>query len=974
MRRVIANLLVLLGICLVPYAARAVDDSNLEYFTIETPHFYVHYYSGTEDLALRVAITCEEAHAALVPLLDWVPVKTHVNVVDKSDVANGSANVYGRNLMNIYGMPPEADSVLGFYDDWLRVLVYHEYTHILHIDTKSSIFPYINYVAGKVLAPNQTLPRWYVEGLATYHESNRTRGGRVNGALWDMWARAAALEGTFVDLGAATGLPVQWPAGNSAYLYGSLFLDWVFEHYGEDWGTRFNHEYGSRIIPWSLNTTAKEISGVTVEELWNQWTAHALARAEAQRVAVEAAGESKLQMVSSGDGGAHGYARLRPRFNTMTFFYNDFLSKPRYVEVQPGGELRDLVSVDGAFGPSSWSPDGMDLYFSQASPLKGVYNYQDIFAWNARTKSIRRITRGERAREPEISPDGRWLVYVRNDHGTMELVVRDLKFPTESPRVLTGGTKFEASNDAHWQQIATPRFSPDSSSVVYSAWRLDTGARDLWLVPVNGGSTRRLTANFALDLDPVFADQNHILFSSDRTGILNIFEYDLKTTEIRQLTNVTIGVTAPLRLGDRLYVTTYGADGYDVAWTPLTAAPPRVEPSVAVQDRLPPREYPTIDTREFKTTDYQSARWLLPQFFNPEFSAATSGTSLSGTVSGNDPLRQWNWELAAAKTFGQSIEEQGYSVGLSSSYRGLPVDVSVLARFREAPTTRDYFVANDNQFYLSKDWVVQTVVSRPFPGILDDFSMSASYTVQNASYEELPYVDPDPGDLEPIRPEAYWLNSLSLGLSYSDIERFPRSVSAERGFAGSVALSVQDPILGSDVEAVTVSYGLSGYLPNPLIHRHVFAALYSGGHASALGRGPGNFGLGGNAPQDVLSSVIFQDVNLRRVLRGYPVNFQVGPNLQLLSLSYRFPILDLDEGFGTLPVFFRQLKGDIFFESGAAYSGFLADADVIHGVGAEVVLNTRIAYYLGGNLRLGYARGLSDGGINEIYFLYGGGF
>ena len=973
MIRFFLKFFVVVGLLAFGQSAWAIDDPELEYFTIETPHFYVHYYTGIEDLALKVAITCEEAHATLSPLLDWVPAKVHVNVTDKSDVANGSANVYGRNLMNIYGMAPEADSVLGFYDDWLRVLVYHEYVHILHIDTKGSIFPYLNYVVGKVFAPNQTLPRWYTEGLATYHESARTRGGRVKGALWDMWSRMAALDGVFLDLGAATGSPTQWPGGNSAYLYGSLFLDWVFERYGEIYGTKFNHEYGRRIIPWSLNSTSLDISGVTVESLWNEWTAHAMARAQAQRIAVKAAGETRLHLVTSGDGGSHGFARIRPQFNTITFLYSDFDSTPRYVEIQPNGKLRDLVRVEGGFGPSAWTPDGMELVYSQANTIDAVYNIQDLFAWNAKTKTVRRITQSERAREPAISQDGRWLAYVRNVHGTMELMVRDFQHPSAEPRMLTGGTKFKGTQDGHWQQIATPQFSPDGKHIVYSAWRLDTGARDIWMISTMGGPAQRLTADFALDLDPVFLGNDRILFSSDRSGILNIYEYDLKTTQVRQVTNVVAGVTAPQLLGDKLFATTYASNGYDIVWMtpPSKTSLPARRPA---QDDYSARSYPVIDTSTFKKSDYQTSRWLMPLFLSPEFALVTSGSALGASVSGIDPVGKLNWELAAAVLFGDTIDQQGANVGAVMAFSGLPVNVSGIVRYREYPTTRSYFVASDDQLYLSQDWSAQVNASRPFPGILESFSLGASYSIQHSTFEELPYVASDPGDLEPVKPEEYWLNQVSLSLSFSDVDRYPRSISAEKGVVASVSVSVQDPILGSDIEAVSVGYGLSVFLPNPLLRRHVLAALYSGAHTSNLGRSPGNFGLGGNAPQDVLSSVIFQEISLRRVLRGYPVNYQVGPNLQLLSLNYRFPILDLDDGFGTIPVFFRQLKGAVFYETGAAYTGFLADADLISGVGAEVLLSTTFAYYLSGNLRLGYARGLSEGGINEFYFLYGGGF
>ena len=61
-------------------------------------------------------------------------------------------------------------------------------------------------------------------------------------------------------------------------------------------------------------------------------------------------------------------------------------------------------------------------------------------------------------------------------------------------------------------------------------------------------------------------------------------------------------------------------------------------------------------------------------------------------------------------------------------------------------------------------------------------------------------------------------------------------------------------------------------------------------------------------------------------------------------------------------------------DQGAAYDGFLADARLLTGFGAELLLESVFAYYLFGNLRLGYARGLGPDGIHEVYALFGGGF
>ncbi|MEZ4468793.1 MAG: hypothetical protein R3F43_31290 [bacterium] len=66
-------------------------DGDLVWRTIDA-HFALHFPEGLERVAFRAARLCEEAHAALTPLLDHVPDRrTHVALTDYGDFANGSA-------------------------------------------------------------------------------------------------------------------------------------------------------------------------------------------------------------------------------------------------------------------------------------------------------------------------------------------------------------------------------------------------------------------------------------------------------------------------------------------------------------------------------------------------------------------------------------------------------------------------------------------------------------------------------------------------------------------------------------------------------------------------------------------------------------------------------------------------------------------------------------------------------------------
>ena len=124
---------------------------------------------------------------------------------------------------------PELWSSLGYYDDWLRVLIYHEFVHILHNDTVTGLSSFFNFFVGKRLAPNRMAPEWLIEGLAVYHESKRTPAGRLNASLEDVAETKALLM--------ALGI---WAQVQGRLQFGHLvmksicWVEYVFEKYGEE--------------------------------------------------------------------------------------------------------------------------------------------------------------------------------------------------------------------------------------------------------------------------------------------------------------------------------------------------------------------------------------------------------------------------------------------------------------------------------------------------------------------------------------------------------------------------------------------------------------------------------------------------------------------------------------------------------------------------------------------------------------------
>ncbi len=124
------------------------------------------------------------------------------------------------------------------------------------------------------------------------------------------------------------------------------------------------------------------------------------------------------------------------------------------------------------------------------------------------------------------------------------------------------GRGFTAEDLVSLQRASDPQVSPDGRSVVFvlreTDREADRGRTDLWLVGIEGGEPRRLTAHEAGDSSPRWAPGgDSIYFLSSRSGSSQVWRLPMAGGEAQQVTDLPLDVSNFLLApdGGRLAVT-----------------------------------------------------------------------------------------------------------------------------------------------------------------------------------------------------------------------------------------------------------------------------------------------------------------------------------------------------------------------------------------------------------------------------------
>ncbi|HKY20826.1 MAG TPA: BamA/TamA family outer membrane protein [Vicinamibacterales bacterium] len=535
----VALLTILLSFWTMPADAQYFGRNKVQYKefkfeVLKTEHFDIYFYEEEREGAARVGRMAERWYARLSqvfnhemrtrqPLVLYAshPDFEQTNVVGGM-IGEGTGGVTEglkrRVVLPLAGTLQETDHVLG-----------HELVHAFQYDISA-----LRAAAGSG-GGIETLPLWFVEGLAEYLSI-----GPVD-AHTAMWLRDATREEKLPeikDLDSGEFFPYRWGQAVWAYVggkYGDALIEQIY---------RDALRSGPLLaLKQATAIEEKDLSANWHADIRQQYAPVMAATGRAHTFGRSLTGSDKTRNATNVS------PSISPDGRSIVFFSSrDLFSIDLYLaETATGKILRKLVdtaqnqhftSLQFISSAGSWSPDSKQFVVGGIHAGKAVLALLNVQNGDV-TREIELPDVGE-VLNPTWSPDGKSIAFSATVGGDSDLFIYNLEASTV--RRVTSDLFADLQ----------PAWSPDGSQIAFVTDRFTTQADTLhagdYRLALFDVASGRMTAlpTFApgKNINPQWnPDGRRLYFVSNHTGVSNVYSVEVHTGALTQITNVDSGVS-----------------------------------------------------------------------------------------------------------------------------------------------------------------------------------------------------------------------------------------------------------------------------------------------------------------------------------------------------------------------------------------------------------------------------------------------
>lgn len=867
--------------------------------TIETEHFQITFPKELEAQAQKSAQYFEQAHAALSTELIWSPLnRTHILLVDNSDAANGLTTPVSRFGILLYLTPPETWFSTSYYDDWLKLLVFHEYAHFLNMDASRDFYKVLRALFGDVILPNTFWPTWMLEGLAVYIETKYTKAGRGRSPYYEMIVRAAVEENRLdkpdlITLDQLHGPHPGHPGGEIYYLYGYQLFNEISKIRADAAGRL--SETSSARIPYFNNSMLENVVQKDWYKTWSDWVEKAKTKAQSDLAAIKRAPLTAYERVPETTDESLG-ASISPDDHYLAWSE----STPHQWQSL---FMRDLKTQethkieDKFFGVGhSFLPDSSQLVYSSLRRNKNYYFLSDLKAYDIKSGSSYWLTKKLRAKDPHISQDGQWITFTAATRSSMSLFVGKL---TKKSNGRLAISQIKMLVEAPMlDRISNPQWSPDQKSVVFSYKVNGAVGEEIRRYTFKDHNTdskiETLVAGPHFNRFPAYHPSGALFFVSDQTGVDNLYRYDPKKS--LQVTNVTTGLWLPSFSKNSTYASIYSADGWSIAKLNLQEGlvTDSIKTTISAPQAPIYSDAPT-QNQTYTVKDYSVFSTLKPRQWAPLLLISENQSFVGAQAFGYDATFRHQYLGIAAYT----IETKTPDFYANYINRTLGVTLSGYAALQ---TQSVLHLSNDVKSYTRKKEAGLSAYF-PFQYTISTLTPEIGLNIERTDDHRLDSA----GDR--ILSRSRYVPTQDFSLTYSSTRSSRFAIKAERGSKTVIGTRRYDDSERENFKLIA-KHAQYFHLGSHFVLTPTLKATrvtkrnsrYSDANVILEGR---NDRLFNPFPQDS-----FDEFGIR----GYPNLLLATKEAASAALDLDFPLAQIFRGWGTYPLFFNQLSMNLFGE------------------------------------------------------------
>jgi hypothetical protein len=563
-------LLIFIFIPLIIAAQFDEYQPGYEWLTIKGKNIYVHYHPEAERTARTVAKIADEVWGPITSLYEYEPEPVHFVIKDIDDYSNG-ATYFFDNKIEIWASALDFD--LRGSHNWLRNVISHEFTHMVQIQSLMKVgrsipafyvqflnyedkrrpdilYGFPNFIASYPIA-TINIPAWFAEGTAQYMRKDFDYDN------WDshrdMILRCYALDNKMLTWN-QMGVFEKTSLGNeSVYNAGFSLTRYISQKYGENKLKEITRKLG-KLTNFTIDAAFKDVLGKDGNEIYDEWSSYIKSNYK------ERIKDVLTNMVEGKEISSEGYGNFYPSLSTdgKKLLYvsnkeNDYMIYcgiyELNLETHKEKSLVSQVRTTATYFPGQ----NKILYAKLSQDNPKMANIHDLYTYDIDKDKEQRFTFGLRANNPSISKDGSKIVFLFQKDGSTNIGTVNLE-----------GKEFkQLTFFEHGEQVYNPKFSNDGSYIVFGYSFNNT--REIAKVNADGSGYELIIKNGHDNRDPVFNIDGGMIYSSDVTGIFNLYSYDPVSKKSRQLTNVVGGAFMPtIDVNGNIVYSGYTSTGFKI--------------------------------------------------------------------------------------------------------------------------------------------------------------------------------------------------------------------------------------------------------------------------------------------------------------------------------------------------------------------------------------------------------------------------